>query len=49
MTLQPGANITRRRGKKMDFTIGSGGARVSVGTFSGDITIERSGRSNKEE
>jgi hypothetical protein len=49
MTLQPGENIGRRRGKKMDFTIGSGGARVSVGTFSGDITIERSGRSNKEE
>lgn len=49
MTLQPGDNITRRRGRKMDFTIGSGGARVTVGTFSGDITIERSGRSNKEE
>ena len=49
MTLQPGDNIGRRRGKKMDFTIGSGGARLTVGTFSGDITIERSGRSNKED
>ena len=49
MTLQPGDNVTRRRGRKMDFTIGSGGARVTVGTFSGDITIERSGRPNKED
>ncbi len=49
MTLQPGDNITRRRGKRMNFTVGGGGARITVGTFSGNITIERGGRSNKEE
>jgi DUF4097 and DUF4098 domain-containing protein YvlB len=38
-----------RRSKRMTFTIGSGaGARISAETFSGDITIERSGRSSKE-
>jgi hypothetical protein len=49
MTLQPGAGLGRRRGKRMEFTIGNGGARISVETFSGDITIERSSRSGKEE
>jgi DUF4097 and DUF4098 domain-containing protein YvlB len=48
MTLQPGENMQSRKGKKMNFTIGSGGARVTVETFSGDITIERAGRSGKE-
>ena len=38
-----------RRSKRMTFTIGSGsGAHISAETFSGDITIERSGRSSKE-
>lgn len=37
-----------RRSKRMTFTIGNGGARISAETFSGDITIERSGRSSKE-
>lgn len=37
-----------RRSKRMTFTIGSGGARISAETFSGDITIERSGRSSRE-
>ena len=49
MTLQPGENIGRRRGKRMEFTIGSGGATISVETFSGDITLGRSGRSGREE
>lgn len=48
MTLQPGEPTSSRRGKKMNFTIGSGGARVTVATFSGDITIERGGRAGKE-
>ncbi len=48
MTLQPGESTNSKRGKKMNFTIGSGGARVTVETFSGDITIERAGRSGKE-
>jgi len=38
-----------RKSKRMTFTIGSGsGAHISAETFSGDITIERSGRSSKE-
>ena len=38
-----------RRSKRMTFTIGSGaGAHISAETFSGNITIERSGRSSKE-
>jgi DUF4097 and DUF4098 domain-containing protein YvlB len=49
MTLQPGEQSASRRGKKMNFTIGSGGARVTVATFSGDITIERGGRASKED
>ena len=46
MTMQPGERS--RRGKQFDFTIGSGGAHIVVQTFSGDITIERSSRSNRE-
>ncbi|HVT39267.1 MAG TPA: hypothetical protein VHE78_09500, partial [Gemmatimonadaceae bacterium] len=47
MTLQPGER-SRRSGRKMQFTIGNGSARISAQTFSGDITIERTGRSEKE-
>jgi len=50
MTLQPGDR--GRRGKRYDFTIGSGGAggaRVTIETFSGDITIERGPRSGRGE
>ena len=49
MMLQPGDRSRSQRGKRMQFTIGSGGARISAQTFSGDITIERGGRSGKEE
>ena len=49
MTLQPGENIRRSRGRRMEFGIGQGGARITITTFSGDITIERgSVRANKE-
>jgi predicted membrane protein len=48
MTLQPGQSANRRN-KKMEFTIGNGSARIAVETFSGDITIERTGRSSKED
>jgi len=49
MTLQPG-QIRRQRGRRMEFVVGGGGARVSITTFSGDITIERvSARSPREE
>jgi hypothetical protein len=48
MTLQPGSR-SGNRGRGMQFTIGGGGARISAQTFSGDITIERSSGSNREE
>ena len=50
MTLQPGQDLRRTRGRRMEFTIGSGGARVAITTFSGDITIARGpARSPREE
>lgn len=39
LTMQPGE--TGRRGRRMEFTIGEGGARVNIGAFSGNITIRR--------
>jgi len=48
MTLQPG-QIRRQRGRKMEFTVGGGGARVTITTFSGDITIERGSARGKQE
>lgn len=50
ITLQPG-DITSmaRHPKKMEFSIGRGGARVNASTFSGNITIDKSGHSNREE
>lgn len=41
MTLQPGESLRRQRGRRMEFEIGGGGARVNITTFSGDITISR--------
>ena len=38
-----------RHGKKMQFTIGKGGARLTASTFSGNIIIEKSGRLDREE
>ncbi|MEP6689628.1 MAG: DUF4097 family beta strand repeat-containing protein [Gemmatimonadaceae bacterium] len=40
MVLRPG----ERRGRHMEFTIGSGGARVSAETFSGDIEIRKASK-----
>jgi DUF4097 and DUF4098 domain-containing protein YvlB len=49
ITLQPGQTPLSRRGKKMQFTLGGGGARVAIETFSGDIIIGRTTFSpNKE-
>jgi DUF4097 and DUF4098 domain-containing protein YvlB len=39
LTMQPGQ--TTGRGRRMDFTLGNGGARVTAGAFSGNITIRR--------
>jgi len=41
MTLMPGQDLRRSRGRRMEFTVGNGGARVAITTFSGDITITR--------
>jgi DUF4097 and DUF4098 domain-containing protein YvlB len=40
LTLQPG-ETGGRRGRRMEFTLGSGGARVTAGAFSGNINIRR--------
>jgi DUF4097 and DUF4098 domain-containing protein YvlB len=39
LTLQPGQ--ATGRGRRMEFTLGNGGARVMAGAFSGNITIRR--------
>lgn len=50
ITLQPGdISAMARHGKKMQFTIGKGGARLTASTFSGNIIIEKSGRLDREE
>ncbi len=41
LTLQPGQ--ATGRGKRMEFTLGNGGARVTAGAFSGNINIRRAG------
>ena len=40
LTLQPG-ETGGRRGRRMEFTIGNGGARVTAQAFSGNINIRR--------
>ncbi|MFN0097988.1 MAG: DUF4097 family beta strand repeat-containing protein [Gemmatimonadaceae bacterium] len=48
LTLQPGENVGRRN-RRVRFTVGNGGARITAETFSGDITIRRAGaRTNPE-
>jgi DUF4097 and DUF4098 domain-containing protein YvlB len=50
ITLQPGdISAMARHGKKMQFTIGKGGARITASTFSGNIIIDKSGRLDREE
>jgi DUF4097 and DUF4098 domain-containing protein YvlB len=41
ITLQPGEQPLNRRNRRMRFTVNGGGPRISLGTFSGDITIDR--------
>ncbi len=49
LTLQPGAEVGRRT-REMRTTINGGGARVRLGTFSGDITIQKgAARPTKED
>jgi len=47
IALQPGE--TARHGRRQEFTIGGGGARITIETFSGDITLERGARSGRED
>ncbi len=47
LTLQPGENVGRRN-RRMQFTVGSGGAHIIAETFSGDITIRRVSARNPE-
>lgn len=47
LTLQPDATVGRRA-RRMQFTIGEGGARISAETFSGNITIRRTGTRPQE-
>ncbi len=47
LTMQPGQSTGR--GKRMEFTLGNGGARVAAGAFSGNITIRRGGAMDNRE
>lgn len=47
LTLQPGQ--ATGRGRRMEFTLGNGGARVTAGAFSGNITIRRAGAAGDRE
>ncbi len=50
MTLQPGdISAMARHGKKMEFSIGKGGARLTASTFSGNINIDKGGHTDREE
>lgn len=42
MNIRPGERIENRP-KRMEFTFGNGGARITAETFSGDIMIQRAG------
>lgn len=48
LTLQPG-ETGGRRGRRMEFTLGDGGARVTAGAFSGSITIRRGAATTNRE
>jgi DUF4097 and DUF4098 domain-containing protein YvlB len=49
MTLMPGGSTGEGRNKNMTFQIGGGGARFSIETFSGDVTITGCGGSKSKE
>jgi DUF4097 and DUF4098 domain-containing protein YvlB len=48
LVLQPGEGVGRRN-RRMEFTLGNGGARVIGGAFSGNITIRRRTATNNPE
>jgi DUF4097 and DUF4098 domain-containing protein YvlB len=43
MTMQPGEHGMGEHPKRLEFTFGKGGARITAETFSGDINIEKTG------
>lgn len=43
MTMQPGEHGMGDHPKRLEFTFGKGGSRITAETFSGDITIEKTG------
>ena len=43
MTMQPGEHGMSEHPKRLEFTFGKGGSRITAETFSGDITIEKAG------
>jgi DUF4097 and DUF4098 domain-containing protein YvlB len=49
MTLMPGGSTGEGRNKNMTFQLGGGGARFSIETFSGDVTITGCGGSKSKE
>ncbi|MEJ7812248.1 MAG: DUF4097 family beta strand repeat-containing protein [Gemmatimonadaceae bacterium] len=50
MTLMPGERLSSTHGRRFEFKLGDGRARISAGTFSGEIQIERGGgRAKREE
>lgn len=48
LTMQPGETGSGRRGRRLQFTLGSGGARITAGAFSGNITIRRTSATDRE-
>jgi DUF4097 and DUF4098 domain-containing protein YvlB len=48
LVIQPSGDERRRRQRRMDVTLGGGGARITVDTFSGNIDLERGTRRDKE-
>ncbi len=49
LTLQPGDQALNRRNRRMRFDVNGGGTRIRLGTFSGDLTLDKSApRANKE-
>lgn len=43
MTMEPGEHRMGAHPKRLEFTFGKGGSRITAETFSGDITIEKTG------
>ncbi len=43
MTMQPGEHGMAQHPKRLEFTFGKGGSRITAETFSGDINIEKTG------